>query len=113
MICKVKFYSVFDTEKFIFNKEMIIEVLLMLKKRRKLQLIKLFKVQNEPVSDHFIDHVIILYRNIIIIKYDVRIGTKLNCFWKSTYFLFIVILVKIFSIIVCVCINIVKSIRIG
>lgn len=61
---------------------MVIQMLFILEERGKLQLVKLFEVQNKPVPDHFVDHMIIFDRHIIIVKNDVRIGTQLNRFWK-------------------------------
>lgn len=75
MIDEVEFDFVFDVKKLVFDVKMIIEMLLMLKEIRELKLINLLEIKYEPVSDHFVDHVVIFYWDIVIIEYYVRIWT--------------------------------------
>lgn len=72
----------------------------MLKERRELKLINFFEIKYEPVSDHFVDHMVIFYWDIIVVKYNVRIWTQFNSFGKCTQNRFTFIKTKILSIIV-------------
>ena len=100
MIDEVEFDFIFDVKKLVFDVKMIIEVLLMLKERRELKLIDFLEIKYEPVSNHFVDHVVIFYWHIVIIEYYVGIWTQFYSFGKCTQNGFTFIKTKILHIII-------------
>lgn len=80
MCIEIELDSVLDPKEFILQKEVIPHVIVF-KVLRELYLVKFFQVKDHSVSNHRVDHVIILYRHILF-KNNVGVWAKFDDFWE-------------------------------
>ena len=80
MSIKIELDSVLDSKKFVLQKEVIPHVIVF-KVFRQLNLVQFFKVKDHPVTDHCVDHVIVLYGHVML-KNNVGVRAKFDYFWK-------------------------------